>query len=448
MAGAVMNPRQPLGGRLLGRLSSQHRAGLMGVGWSSLSQLVSLTIRLGSTLVLTRLLAPEAYGIIGSAMAILTTLEWLSDLGVQPALVRHPQGDQRPFLDTGWLIGVGRGAGLSLAAAGLAWPLAAFYNQPELLGVLLVMALRPALMALRSPDMPLLKRRLDYRALFIDETAQTLLGTAASLGFACLWPSAWAIVAGTLAGAAAGVVASYLLCPRRPAFSWDPSAARAVRSLGGQVFLNTLVMALWLNADRLLGLRFVAPAEMGLYMVAWNLASAVEALLTRSCDVHYSMLCRLPGAEEQHAWHERVCSRTAWLAMPLLALAVVAAPIAVRIVYDVRYRGAGVVFSVLLARLMIRTLGQVQFQYLMARARVNLATYAYGVALAVQAICLVPLIVAYGAVGMAVCALLSTVALTGFQTWLLARESGGGWRHLGVALGWTAVGLGVVFGMR
>ena len=47
------------------------------------------------------------------------------------------------------------------------------------------------------------------------------------------------------------------------------------------------------------------------------LSRAVEALLTRSCDVHYSMLCRLPGAEEQHAWHERVCSRTAWLAMPL-----------------------------------------------------------------------------------------------------------------------------------
>ena len=35
-----------------------------------------------------RLLAPEAYGILGTATAVLTTLEWLSDLGVQRDVVR------------------------------------------------------------------------------------------------------------------------------------------------------------------------------------------------------------------------------------------------------------------------------------------------------------------------------------------------------------------------
>ena len=70
------------------------RAGMMGIGWSSLAQMIGMVIRLGSNLILTRLLAPEAYGLFGTAMAIVTTLEWLSDLGVQPALVRHPDGDR------------------------------------------------------------------------------------------------------------------------------------------------------------------------------------------------------------------------------------------------------------------------------------------------------------------------------------------------------------------
>ena len=82
-------------------------------------------------------------------MAVLTTLEWLSDLGIQPALVRHPQGMEPEYLRTGWLMGLSRGAGISLLAAALALPLASFYEQPELLGVLLVLAVRPFLMALQ-----------------------------------------------------------------------------------------------------------------------------------------------------------------------------------------------------------------------------------------------------------------------------------------------------------
>lgn len=419
----------------------RQRAALFGVGWASLSQVTGLAIRLASNLVLTRLLAPEAYGILGSALAVVTTLEWLSDLGIQPTLVRHERGEERGFLDAGWWLGLGRGCTLTALAAACAWPLSAFYGQPELLGVLLALALRPALMALRSPGLPVLRRRLDYRALFLDETTQTMVGTGVSLVLAWLWHSVWAIVAGTLAGAAAGIAISYYLCPHLPGRAINALALREIRHLGGQVFVNTLVMALWLNVDRLLGLRFVSAQELGLYMVAWNLAAVAEALITRVCDVHFSLLCRFPEGDERAAWHAKICSRAAGWGMPLLAGGVLLAPLTVRVLYDVRYLRAGVLFAVLLARLMFRALGQVEFQYLLSRGEVRLATRAYFVALIVQGACLAPLALQWGAMGLAACALASTAALTATQTFLMRWQFRCSLVPLVVATLWTAASL-------
>ena len=162
--------------RALEKLPERYQAGVFSLGWSGLGQVVGLVVKLGSTLILTRMLAPEAYGILGTAMAVLTTLEWLSDLGIHPALIRHPKGDQREFLLTGWIMGLVRGSGLSICAALAAWPLSDFYSEPSLLGILLVLAARPFLFAIRSPGFPLLRRNLNYRGIFFDEMTQAVIG--------------------------------------------------------------------------------------------------------------------------------------------------------------------------------------------------------------------------------------------------------------------------------
>ena len=132
-------------------LHADFRAGLFGLGWTGLAQVVGLCIRLVSNVTLARLLMPQAYGLLGSAMAVVTTLEWLSDLGVQPALVRHERGSEEEYLLTGWWLTLFRGALICLLAMALAAPLAEFWGQPQLVGVLSILAVRPFIYALRSP---------------------------------------------------------------------------------------------------------------------------------------------------------------------------------------------------------------------------------------------------------------------------------------------------------
>ena len=79
-------------------------------------------IRLASNLILTRLLFPEAFGMMALTMVFLQGLQMFSDVGVAPAIQQSKRGDDADFLDTAWTIQVVRGLCLWLAACALAWP--------------------------------------------------------------------------------------------------------------------------------------------------------------------------------------------------------------------------------------------------------------------------------------------------------------------------------------
>ena len=423
---------------------AERAKGIKSLGWAGLAQMIGLMIRLASNILLARLLAPEAYGILGSAMAVLTTLEWLSDMGILPALIRHERGTEPSYLLTGWWIGVGRGVVISLAAMATAAPLAAFSREPALVGILIGLSFRPFVFALRSPGIPTLKKSLNYRALFFDEILQTLFGTLVSVSLAWATHSIWAIVAGTLAGAITGVIVSYWLAPLRPRLCWNPEAARDIGHLGRQVFLNTLIMALWINMDRLIGLRFVSLPAMGIYAVAWNLASVLEALVTRACDVYFAMLARRGDPERQADWHQSLERKITRLVFPIGVTGIVLAPLAIRILYDRRYLGAQAIFAVMVGRLLVRSLGQFQFQYLLATAQVNLATRAYVVALVVQGALFALLVPRMGTMGLALAALGSTTALTLVQTWLISKSLTRSFACFGMTILTVAAGLAVM----
>jgi O-antigen/teichoic acid export membrane protein len=416
-----MGPFRKLYEKLAGKLKGDQRAGLASVGWMGISFGATLVCKLGSNLLLTRLLAPEAFGLIGTAMAFLTLLDWLSDLGIQPALIRHKHGTRSDWLSTGWWISTIRGTIVSVIAAAAAFPLVEFYERPELLGVLLALSSTPFLLSLRSPGMPLLRRNLKYKGVFIDELTQTATGSIGSVSLAFFIPSAWAIVGGTIGGSLAGIIVSYILVPMKPG-KWNIEARKELCTFGRAVMINTIVMALWLNIDRLVGLRFISATEMGLYTIAFNLVAVLEALITRTCDVHFSMLSRLQDEQAQNAWQKKVARRvTMWL-MPILAGGVLLGQFVIDLLYDDRYAGAGIILSIFMARLMIRGIGQLQFQHLLARGEVRNATFAYAVALAVQFAVFLPLVTNFGAVGLAISGLISTTVLTVSQALFTNRE--------------------------
>lgn len=356
------------------------------LGWTTLAQFTGLGIRLVSTVVVARFLPPSAYGLLGAAMAAVTMLEWLTDLGIVPGLTRSAHGDRDDYVRTGWTLNFTRGIGLALIGVVLAWPWSMLMRQPALGPILAALALRPAILALRSPGSLLYRRRMNFRAVAIEEVLQTLFGATATLITAVLTGSVWALVTGTLVGAITVVATSYVLAPGRPHLAWAPEPLRELRHFGTGVMLNTIAMAMSQNLDRLAGPRVVTIEELGIYSVAANLAAVGEGLLVRMCDVHFAALSRRPLPDDQAREHARIRRKLGPAFVAGFVVAIASAPLVISVLYDDRYQAAGIVLSVLLARLAIRTVTLFEFQSLLVAGKLRPATLAYLAAIPVQAL--------------------------------------------------------------
>ena len=77
--------------------------------WVVLTSGLGHVLRLGSNLILTRLLVPEMFGLMSIASTVGTILAMLSDIGLRQAVVRSTRGDDKGFLDTAWTIQIVQG---------------------------------------------------------------------------------------------------------------------------------------------------------------------------------------------------------------------------------------------------------------------------------------------------------------------------------------------------
>src|SRR5687767_9371627 len=90
-------------------------------------------LRLVSNMLLSRLLFPEAFGLMTMVNFLVLELSMISDVGILPNIIQHKRGDDPVFLNTAWTIQVLRGSTLLLIGALFAYPLAQFYDQEQLI---------------------------------------------------------------------------------------------------------------------------------------------------------------------------------------------------------------------------------------------------------------------------------------------------------------------------
>jgi hypothetical protein len=76
-------------------------------------------IKLGSSLILTRILRPEAYGIITILMSVTFVIELIGDINVTLFIIRDKNSEEPRYLNTAWTLQLAR-AVLDLVCRGRA----------------------------------------------------------------------------------------------------------------------------------------------------------------------------------------------------------------------------------------------------------------------------------------------------------------------------------------
>jgi O-antigen/teichoic acid export membrane protein len=221
-------------------------------------------------LILAKLLAPDAFGLLAIATIAISVLMRLSDIGIIPALV-HRRDVTLEQQDAAWTVGLTRAALVALALVLAAPAVAQLFSEPAAVPIIQVLALRPLIDASASIGVARLTRELKFRELAL----VYLPGACTDLVVAVVMAptmGVWALVAGALVGSAVTVAVSYGLAPHRPRIRLAWRGVLPLVNFGRWVLLAGIATLAGTLVTQLAVSRMLGATALGLYFLALKLA--------------------------------------------------------------------------------------------------------------------------------------------------------------------------------
>ncbi|BCH27654.1 oligosaccharide flippase family protein [Mesorhizobium sp. L-8-3] len=322
---------------------------MRGAFWTIGTYGLSVGLRFGSNIVLSRLVVPEVFGIMLVINTLRNGIELISDVGIGQNIVHNSAGEKQRFLDTAWTIQILRGAVLFSILFVAAAPLGKLYELPA--SAIQFSALTLVIMGAASISIYIMQRRLQIVRLNLFDLAMDFVSVALVVGLALYSPTIWSLILANVLAAAIRTVATYMLPHARNWFAWQPDYARQILSFGKWIYLASLLSFLCASFDKLYLGQSIPLALLGIYGIARNVADLPGALISRlGHSLVFPMIAR-----EQDRPRSELRRHLSPLRLKLLLACALAmgfgtafADYAVRIVYDERYHEAGWMLPVLL----------------------------------------------------------------------------------------------------
>lgn len=308
-------------------------------------------LRLLSNLLLTRLLFPEAFGLMALVQTFASGLQLFSDLGLRPSIIQNKRGEDPDFLNTAWTLQVIRGVVLWLAACAMAWPLAVFYGEDQILWLLPVVGLSALIQGFNTTKGIVANRKLQLGRMTVISLSTQVVSLVVMIGMALVWPSVWALAIGGLVSSLLGVWANDRFLPGiSNRLRWEPEAARDLVHFGRFILLSTMATFFATQGDKLFLGRMVSLADLGIYNIAFFLAIFPGLLGSMVADrILFPLYRELPPSKDQRNLHKVRQARsllTGGLMGMYGLLSLIGIPL-IGLLYDDRYAAGGPMLIVL-----------------------------------------------------------------------------------------------------
>jgi len=325
---------------------------LRGTAWTIAAYGIGQALRLGTNIVLARLLSPELFGMMLIVYSLRIGIELISDVGIGQNIIYSKDAENPSFYNTAWSLQLIRSLVLWLVFLMVAAPVAQFYHSPILAFVIPIAAFNFVLSGLTSIGRPLLQKQLKIVKLNVFDTIIQFISSVAHVLLAYVSPTIWALVFGGLIGSVASTIGSYSLLPAvKQRFFVSKEFAWQILSFGKWIFVSSIVYFLSTYIDRLY-LGKVVPLEvLGIYGIARSISDLSSNLFLQLGNVvlfpFISSHSQTPRAELL----ERLAPiRAKFLLAAVLGFSflVSTADLAISILYDQRYHAATWIVPVLI----------------------------------------------------------------------------------------------------
>lgn len=254
-----------------------------------------MALQIGTTIILARFLSPADYGLQSMVLTLTAFFSLFKDAGLSVATVQRETLTHEQASTLFW-INVALGVFLTIVVAASSWLLADFYKDPRLLWLTVASSTIFLFNSLSVQHKALLDRAMRFSTSVKVDIVTASIGAIIAVGMAALGFGYWALICQNISLPIVGTIATWIVMPWLPGRPRWTSELRSMVRFGGTVTLNSVVVYIGYNTEKILLGRFWGAAPLGLYTRAYQLASLpVQQLIGAVHGVAFSALSRMQG---------------------------------------------------------------------------------------------------------------------------------------------------------
>lgn len=337
-------------------------------------------LRLGSNLIVTRLLEPEIFGVMAVVTVVIFGVAMFTDLGLWAFVVRHKTPEDPHMLNVVWTLQVLRGWVMFffIALMIIVFVIASkkipnyfhgVYADTRLPLLILVASVSSVIGGYKSMISPLMSLKFELRKIELIEFFSQTTAVIIMLVWVWLYPTIWALLMAAVISTSISTFSSYYFFPLRHKLVWDKTVASEVFHFSKWILLASALTYLFSQGDKLFFAGKIDASELGVYSIAFMLAatliSVTQMLATK---VVFPVFASTVNNNRQ-SLKDKYYKIRLYLDTPLFlaaGLLIALGPSIVSILYDARYNNAGWILQILAFAVIGETLLTVSMECLSA----------------------------------------------------------------------------------
>ncbi|HWQ42982.1 MAG TPA: lipopolysaccharide biosynthesis protein [Desulfosporosinus sp.] len=290
--------------------------------WSTITEVSARIITPIANMILARLLAPEAFGIVITITMVISFAQIFADAGFQKYLVQHEfkdDDDRNKSTNVAFIT--------NLTLAFVLWgfivifrnPIASAVGNPDLGLALAIVCVQIPLTSFSSIQMALYWRSLNFKTLFMVRIIASLIPLVVTVPLAIIGFGYWSLIIGTTCGILSNAIILTAKSKWKPMLYYNFELLKEMFSFSFWSLTEAVSIWFTLWVDALIIGNAFNGYYLGLYKNSLNMVNAFMAIVTASIiPVLFSTLSRLQNDEAKfQALYYRTQRFVAYLVLPI-----------------------------------------------------------------------------------------------------------------------------------
>jgi O-antigen/teichoic acid export membrane protein len=368
-------------------------------------------------MILTRLLAPSAFGTMAIVMSTSSLVLCMTEIGQRYAVIQNPRGGEDEYLNAGWWMGMGRSILTYAIIFAMAPFVAHFYGNAELSALLRVTLLSIVFEGIMSPRSILPQREMKFGRWMAITNGGAICGVILTVVLSFVIRDVWALAIGSCSENAFRSLVSYIVCPGLPRLGWDRGAVRDLYRFTKEGLGLSFLNLIFTRTDIFVLAKLYSASALGVYTMAVYLVQTPSVFLTNT--LVQTLLPTFAHVQEDKGRVNRILIEvTSWmilLGLPATVGCYLCGSSLLRLIYGTRYEGAAGPLAVAAVVVFLSLLNVAITSVFAGMGRPGLHRRAVTASAVIMMIAIYPACKLFGVVGGQVAALIAIIASYALQ---------------------------------